>query len=115
MPVAVRIGVDAQYWRDVFPRLLVATGMSLALAPMTTLVLTSVDALHALRRPASIARCPERADLPQSHCSEAFFRDRGQIWSEASLAMLALPPHASLPHGRLFDRASSRADPASGS
>lgn len=45
---AVRIGVDAQYWRDVFPAvLLVATGMSLALAPMTTLVLTSVDALHA--------------------------------------------------------------------
>lgn len=45
---AVRIGVDAQYWRDVFPAvLLVATGLSLALAPMTTLVLTSVDALHA--------------------------------------------------------------------
>jgi MFS family permease len=45
---AVRIGVDARYWRDVFPAvLLVATGMSLALAPMTTLVLTSVDALHA--------------------------------------------------------------------
>jgi predicted MFS family arabinose efflux permease len=45
---AVRIGVDAQYWRDVFPAvLLIATGMSLALAPMTTLVLTSVDALHA--------------------------------------------------------------------
>jgi EmrB/QacA subfamily drug resistance transporter len=45
---AVRIGVDAQYWRDVFPAVfLVAVGLSLALAPMTTLVLTSVDALHA--------------------------------------------------------------------
>jgi predicted MFS family arabinose efflux permease len=45
---ALRIGVDAQYWRDIFPAvLLVAVGMSLALAPMTTLVLTSVDAGHA--------------------------------------------------------------------
>jgi MFS family permease len=45
---ALRIGVDAQYWRDIFPAvLLVAVGMSLALAPMTTLVLTSVDASHA--------------------------------------------------------------------
>jgi MFS family permease len=45
---ALRIGVDAQYWRDIFPAvLLVALGMSLALAPMTTLVLTSVDASHA--------------------------------------------------------------------
>jgi MFS family permease len=44
----LRIGVDAQYWRDVFPAvLLVAVGMSLALAPMTTLVLTSVDEGHA--------------------------------------------------------------------
>jgi MFS family permease len=45
---ALRIGVEAQYWRDIFPAvLLVAVGMSLALAPMTTLVLTSVDACHA--------------------------------------------------------------------
>jgi MFS family permease len=45
---ALRIGVDAQYWRDIFPAILsVAVGMSLALAPMTTLVLTSVDAGHA--------------------------------------------------------------------
>ena len=45
---ALRIGVDAQYWRDIFPAvLLIALGMSLALAPMTTLVLTSVDANHA--------------------------------------------------------------------
>jgi MFS family permease len=45
---ALRIGVGAQYWRDIFPAiLLIATGMSLALAPMTTLVLTSVDANHA--------------------------------------------------------------------
>jgi MFS family permease len=45
---ALRIGVDAQYWHDIFPAvLLVAVGMSSALAPMTTLVLTSVDASHA--------------------------------------------------------------------
>jgi MFS family permease len=45
---ALRIGVDALYWRDIFPAvLLIALGMSLALAPMTTLVLTSVDANHA--------------------------------------------------------------------
>jgi MFS family permease len=45
---ALRVGVNAQYWRDIFPAiLLVAIGMSLALAPMTTLVLTSVDASHA--------------------------------------------------------------------
>jgi MFS family permease len=45
---ALRIGINAQYWRDIFPAiLLVAVGMSLALAPMTTLVLTSVDASHA--------------------------------------------------------------------
>lgn len=45
---ALRIGAEAEYWRDIFPAvLLVAVGMSLALAPMTTLVLTSVDASHA--------------------------------------------------------------------
>jgi MFS family permease len=46
--LALRIGVDAQYWTDIFPAvLLLAIGMSLALAPMTTLVLTSVDSQHA--------------------------------------------------------------------
>jgi MFS family permease len=46
--LAMRIGVDAQYWTDIFPAvLLLAIGMSLALAPMTTLVLTSVDSEHA--------------------------------------------------------------------
>jgi MFS family permease len=46
--LALRIGVDAQYWTDIFPAVgLVAIGMSLAIAPMTTLVLTSVDSLHA--------------------------------------------------------------------
>jgi hypothetical protein len=45
---AVRIGVDARYWADILPAVsLVAIGMSLAIAPMTTLVLTSVDSLHA--------------------------------------------------------------------
>ena len=45
---ALRIGADAQYWRDIFPAvLLIAVGMGLALAPMTTLVLTSVDVSHA--------------------------------------------------------------------
>jgi MFS family permease len=46
--LAMRIGIGAQYWTDIFPPvLLVAIGMSLALAPMTTLVLTSVDSEHA--------------------------------------------------------------------
>jgi MFS family permease len=46
--LAMRVGADAHYWKDVFPAVLfVAVGMSLALAPMTTLVLTSVDAEHA--------------------------------------------------------------------
>jgi MFS family permease len=45
---ALKINVNAQYWTDVFPAVaLVAIGMSLVIAPMTTLVLTSVDASHA--------------------------------------------------------------------
>jgi MFS family permease len=44
---ALRIDVATHYWPDVFPAVsLVAVGMSLVVAPMTTLVLTSVDALH---------------------------------------------------------------------
>jgi MFS family permease len=45
---ALKIDVSAHYWTDVFPAVgLVAVGMSLVVAPMTTLVLTSVDTLHA--------------------------------------------------------------------
>ncbi|MDB5576786.1 MAG: hypothetical protein JWR80_1962 [Bradyrhizobium sp.] len=45
---ALKIGIDATYWSDIFPAvLLVAVGMSLVVAPLTTLVLTSVDRLHA--------------------------------------------------------------------
>jgi MFS family permease len=45
---ALKIDVTAHYWTDVFPAIgLVAVGMSLVVAPMTTLVLTSVDTLHA--------------------------------------------------------------------
>jgi MFS family permease len=45
---ALKIGSGANYWSDIFPAVgLVAIGMSLVLAPMTTLVLTSVDGLHA--------------------------------------------------------------------
>jgi MFS family permease len=44
----LKINVTAHYWTDVFPGVgLVAVGMSLVVAPMTTLVLTSVDTLHA--------------------------------------------------------------------
>jgi MFS family permease len=44
----LKIDVTAHYWTDVFPAVgLVAVGMSLVVAPMTTLVLTSVDTLHA--------------------------------------------------------------------
>ncbi|WP_245344040.1 MFS transporter [Bradyrhizobium japonicum] len=43
--MALRIGPNATYWADIFPSiLLVALGMSLAIAPLTTLVLTSVEA-----------------------------------------------------------------------
>jgi MFS family permease len=45
---ALKINVTAHYWADIFPAVgLVAVGMSLVVAPMTTLVLTSVDTLHA--------------------------------------------------------------------
>jgi MFS family permease len=46
--LTLRINVDAHYWTDIFPAvLLIAFGMSLVLAPLTTLVLTSVDRGHA--------------------------------------------------------------------
>jgi EmrB/QacA subfamily drug resistance transporter len=42
--MALRIGPNATYWADIFPPIvLLALGMSLAIAPLTTLVLTSVD------------------------------------------------------------------------
>jgi len=42
--MALRIGPNATYWPDIFPSiLLLALGMSLAIAPLTTLVLTSVE------------------------------------------------------------------------
>jgi EmrB/QacA subfamily drug resistance transporter len=42
--MALRIGPNATYWADIFPPiLLLALGMSLAIAPLTTLVLTSVE------------------------------------------------------------------------
>ncbi|WFU30853.1 MFS transporter [Bradyrhizobium brasilense] len=42
--MALRIGPSATYWADIFPSiLLLALGMSLAIAPLTTLVLTSVE------------------------------------------------------------------------
>ena len=45
--LALRIGAHADYWRDVLPALLVmALGLSGAVAPLTTAILTSVDAAH---------------------------------------------------------------------
>jgi EmrB/QacA subfamily drug resistance transporter len=42
--LALRIGAEATYWADIFPAiLLLSLGMSLAIAPLTTLVLTSVE------------------------------------------------------------------------
>lgn len=42
--MALRIGPDATYWAAIFPSiLLLALGMSLVIAPLTTLVLTSVE------------------------------------------------------------------------
>ncbi|MVT67736.1 MFS transporter [Bradyrhizobium pachyrhizi] len=42
--MALRVGPNATYWADIFPGiLLLALGMSLAIAPLTTLVLTSVE------------------------------------------------------------------------
>jgi predicted MFS family arabinose efflux permease len=45
--LAVRIGAAAPYWTRVFPTaILIALGLSLAVAPLTTAVLNSVDARH---------------------------------------------------------------------
>ncbi|HEY9234039.1 MAG TPA: MFS transporter [Phenylobacterium sp.] len=45
---ALRIDADAAYWPDIFPAvLLLALGMGLVVAPLSTLVLTSVDTDHA--------------------------------------------------------------------
>jgi EmrB/QacA subfamily drug resistance transporter len=45
--LALRITKNADYWLDVLPMILViAIGMSAAVAPLTTAVLTSVDAKH---------------------------------------------------------------------
>jgi EmrB/QacA subfamily drug resistance transporter len=45
--LALRIGADADYWSDVLPAVVVlALGLSLAVAPLTTAVLGSVDARH---------------------------------------------------------------------
>ncbi len=42
--MALRVGPNATYWADIFPSiLLLALGISLAIAPLTTLVLTSVE------------------------------------------------------------------------
>jgi MFS family permease len=42
--IALRIGPNATYWADIFPAIvLLALGMGLAIAPLTTLVLTSVE------------------------------------------------------------------------
>ncbi|WP_348638330.1 MFS transporter [Bradyrhizobium sp. ISRA463] len=42
--MALRVGPNATYWADIFPStLLLALGMGLAIAPLTTLVLTSVE------------------------------------------------------------------------
>ncbi len=45
--LALRIGVNADYWKDVLPAVVVlALGLSLAVAPLTAAVLGSVDARH---------------------------------------------------------------------
>lgn len=45
--LALRIGPGADYWKDVLPAVgVVALGLSLAVAPLTTAVLSSVDARH---------------------------------------------------------------------
>jgi MFS family permease len=42
--MTLRVGSSATYWADIFPPiLLLSVGMSLAIAPLTTLVLTSVE------------------------------------------------------------------------
>jgi MFS family permease len=43
----LRIGLDADYWTTVFPAILViAIGMAVAVAPLTTAILASVDSRH---------------------------------------------------------------------
>ena len=45
--LALRINISANYWADVLPMIVViAVGMSAAVAPLTTAVLTAVDARH---------------------------------------------------------------------
>lgn len=45
--LALRIGANAAYWTEVLPALLVmAIGLSAAVAPLTTAILSSVDARH---------------------------------------------------------------------
>ena len=45
--LALRIGAAAPYWTRVLPAvLLIALGLSLAVAPLTTAVLNAVDARH---------------------------------------------------------------------
>jgi EmrB/QacA subfamily drug resistance transporter len=45
--LALRIGAHADYWKDVIPAVvMLALGLSLAVAPLTTAVLNSVDARH---------------------------------------------------------------------
>jgi len=42
--MALRVGSNATYWADIFPPIvLLSLGMSLVIAPLTTLVLTSVE------------------------------------------------------------------------
>jgi EmrB/QacA subfamily drug resistance transporter len=45
--LAIRLGARTDYWRGIFPAvLLLSIGMSVAATPLTTLVLTSVDRAH---------------------------------------------------------------------
>jgi len=45
--LAIRLAAQTDYWRGIFPAvLLLSIGMSIAATPLTTLVLTSVDAAH---------------------------------------------------------------------
>jgi EmrB/QacA subfamily drug resistance transporter len=45
--LAIRLGAHTDYWRGIFPAvLLLSIGMSVAATPLTTLVLTSVDRAH---------------------------------------------------------------------
>ncbi|MBR0716527.1 MFS transporter [Bradyrhizobium liaoningense] len=75
--IALRVGSNATYWTDIFPPiLLLALGMSQAIAPLTTLVLTSVESDRAGTRLASTARsrAPGRSSLspcPAASCSRA--------------------------------------------